>query len=122
VAIRFEAPPLGNRVILEYKPEGWDARWVWAKLRTEGRVRIAKVFHFQRADLLGEPPDEDDFGDIDGFVYRFSFGSRRDGYPIRLNATLSVLSDIGRCDVCKAGKRYLLGFPSARSSCNKYRD
>jgi hypothetical protein len=81
VAIRFEDRP-GRGVILEYEPESWDARWVWTKLRTEGRVRIAKVFHFERADLLGELPNDDDFENIDGFVYRFRFGSRRAGFRL----------------------------------------
>jgi len=67
MALRFE-DRLGRGVVLEYEPENWDARWVWAKLRTEGRVRIAKVFHFERTDLLGELPSDDDFENIDGFV------------------------------------------------------
>lgn len=79
MAIRFK-DHIGQGVILEYEPESWDARWVWTKLRTEGRVRIAKVFHFKRADLIGELPDGEDFETIDGFVYRFRFGSRRDGF------------------------------------------
>ncbi|MCU6456023.1 DUF4263 domain-containing protein [Sphingomonas sp. A2-49] len=81
MAIRFEDRP-GRGVILEYEPESWDARWVWTKLRTEGRVRIAKVFHFERADLLGELPNDDDFENIDGFVYRFRFGSQRAGFRV----------------------------------------
>lgn len=81
MAIRFE-DRLGRGVILEYEPESWDARWVWTKLRTEGRVRIAKVFHFERADLLSELPDDDDFENIDGFMYRFRFGSRRSGFRV----------------------------------------
>lgn len=81
MAIRFEDRP-GRGVILKYEPESWDARWVWTKLRTEGRVRIAKVFHFERADLLGELPNDDDFESVDGFVYRFRFGSRRAGFRV----------------------------------------
>ena len=81
MAIRFEDRP-GRGVILEYEPESWDARWVWTRLRTEGRVRIAKVFRFERADLLGELPNDDDFENIDGFVYRFRFGSRRAGFRL----------------------------------------
>lgn len=93
MAIRFEDRP-GRGVILEYEPEGWDARWVWAKLRTDGRVRIAKVFHFERSDLLGEPPDDDDFGDIDGFVYRFRFGSRRGGFRTIEGKRLGIDRDV----------------------------
>lgn len=81
MAIRFEDRP-GRGVILEYEPESWDARWVWTKLRTEGRVRIAKVFHFEKADLLGELPNDGDFENIDGFVYRFRFGSQRAGFRV----------------------------------------
>lgn len=93
MAIRFEDRP-GVGVILEYEPEGWDARWVWAKLRTDGRVRIAKVFRFERSDLLGEPPEEDDFGDIDGFVYRFRFGSRRGGFRTIEGRRLGIDRDV----------------------------
>lgn len=53
---------------------------MWAKLQTGGRVRIAKTFWFDRADLLAEPPADDDFGGIDGFVDRFHFGSRAGGW------------------------------------------
>lgn len=93
MAIRFEDGP-GGGVILEYEPEDWDARWVWAKLRTDGRVRIAKVFRFERSDLVGEPPDEDDFGDIDGFVYRFRFGSRCGGFRTIEGRRLGIDRDV----------------------------
>lgn len=93
MAIRFE-DRLGLGVILEYEPESWDARWVWTKLRTEGRVRIAKVFHFERADLLGEPPDDDDLEGIDSFVYRFRFGSRRAGFRVIEGKRLGIDHDV----------------------------
>lgn len=78
MTIRFE-DRLGQGVILEYEPEDYDSRWVWGKLQADGRVRIAKAFWFNRTDLMSEPSD-DDFEGIDGFVYRFRLGSRRDGY------------------------------------------
>lgn len=85
MTIRFE-DRLGQGVILEYEPEDYDSRWVWGKLQADGRVRIAKAFWFNRTDLMSEPSD-DDFEGIDGFVYRFRLGSRRDGYDAsRANA------------------------------------
>ena len=104
MAIRFEDRP-GRGVILEYEPEGWDARWVRTKLRSEGRVRIAKVFHFERADLLGELPNDDDFENIDGLVYRFRFGSRRAGFRVIEGRRLGIDHDVRIADALPLERR-----------------
>ena len=92
-------------MVLEYKPESWDARWVRNKLRTEGRVRIAKVFHFERADLLGELPSDDDFENIDGFVYRFRFGSRRAGFRVIEGRRLGIAHNVRIVDALPLERR-----------------
>jgi hypothetical protein len=104
MALRFE-DRLGRGVVLEYEPENWDAQWVWAKLRTEGRVRIAKVFHFERTDLLGELPTDDDFENIDGFVYRFRFGSRRAGFRVIEGKRLGITHNVRIADALPLERR-----------------
>ena len=104
MAIRFEDSP-GRGVILEYEPENWDARWVRTKLRSEGRVRIAKVFHFERADLLGELPNDDEFENIDGLVYRFRFGSRRAGFRVIEGRRLGIDHDVRIADALPLERR-----------------
>ncbi|RKE42426.1 Shedu immune nuclease family protein [Sphingomonas sp. PP-CC-3G-468] len=104
MALRFE-DRLGRGVVLEYEPESWDARWVWTKLRTEGRVRIAKVFHFERADLLGELPSDEDFENIEGFVYRFRFGSRRAGFRVIEGRRLGIAHDVRIADALPLERR-----------------
>lgn len=104
MALRFK-DRRGRGVVLEYKPESWDARWVRNKLRTEGRVRIAKVFHFERADLLGELPSDDDFENIDGFVYRFRFGSRRAGFRVIEGRRLGIAHNVRIVDALPLERR-----------------
>jgi len=104
MALRFK-DRRGRGVVLEYKPESWDARWVRNKLRTEGRVRIAKVFHFERADLLGELPSDDDFENIDGFVYRFRFGSRRAGFRVIEGRRLGIAHNVRIADALPLERR-----------------
>lgn len=104
MSLRFE-DRLGRGVVLEYEPESWDARWVWTKLRTEGRVRIAKVFHFERADLLGEMPSDDDFDRTDGFVYRFRFGSRRAGFRVIEGRHLGIAHNVRIADALPLERR-----------------
>lgn len=78
--IKFAKAMRDSRIILEYTPEDYDPRWLWANIQSRGRAVVSKVFKFERSDLITEPNDADFDGDIDGFVYRFWFATRTRGY------------------------------------------
>ena len=78
--LKFDAKK--NRLTLEYEPEIFESRWLWEKLKTEGKASVGKVFHFKREDLMSKPSEEQLEGDIDteSLIYRFPLARRSKGY------------------------------------------
>ncbi|MBM9617079.1 hypothetical protein JWJ90_22760 [Desulfobulbus rhabdoformis] len=50
----------GKRLILSYTASREGSAWIYEKLRTDGRVTIAKRFQFEREDLVTAQSEEPD--------------------------------------------------------------
>jgi hypothetical protein len=92
--LRFNAKK--NRLTLEYEPEIFESRWLWEKLKTEGKASVGKVFHFRREDLMSKPTDEQLEGNIDteSLVYRFPLARRSKGYWRIKGRKLGIENDV----------------------------
>lgn len=65
-------------VELEYESDQWvSGKWLWDELTNQGKVRLSRVFYFDRVDLLNPPSPTQDPND---HKYRFKLGSFVDGY------------------------------------------
>ncbi|WP_089963862.1 Shedu immune nuclease family protein [Salipiger thiooxidans] len=88
-----------SRVILEYTPEFRSNAWILGDLRTSGRVRISRVFRFERNDLidadrlLGRDAARD-FETDDTDLLRFRFARTRDGYHRILGRLFGIRNDV----------------------------
>jgi hypothetical protein len=74
--ITFRVTPRG--LLLTSSPDFASGRWIWEDLKTHGKVRISRVFTFERGDLF-EEPDEAHEG-MDEFEYVFRLATRDVGY------------------------------------------
>lgn len=72
----IEFADVGSDVILNYHPEDSGGSWAWHKLKIDGEVSISKVYHFERADLVEEPDEDQLEEDIEAehFTFRFRLG------------------------------------------------
>jgi hypothetical protein len=91
----------GSGVDLEYKGDMRGSNeWVWNELKSHNEVRLSRVFLFKIGDLLNPPTPGQD---LNGFVYRFKFGTLDPEY-VRIPARiLDIKNDllIGRDVVLK---------------------
>ena len=79
-------------VALDYTPEN-DAWWVLRELKTHHQVRISRAFTFRDSDLISRPK-EDEFGDLEGGVFRFRFAKRKEGYFRIAGRILDMEADV----------------------------
>lgn len=85
----------GHRgVVLEYESENVESGWVWRELSNKpGTVRLSRVFHFERTDLI-EEPSVDDLDEPGLFTYRFRLASQ-DGKYWRIDGRkLGIQNDV----------------------------
>lgn len=88
-----------RRVILEYTSEFNSTAWILHELRTSGRVRVSRVFRFERSDLIdadrllgqdGTPEAEID----DQEALRFRFAKTANGYHLIAGRLLGIRNDV----------------------------
>lgn len=82
----------GSSVDLEYKGDMRGSNeWVWRELKSHSEVRLSRVFLFKTGDLLNPPAPSQD---LNGYVYRFKFGSLDPEY-VRIPArVLDIKNDL----------------------------
>ncbi|WP_254869836.1 Shedu immune nuclease family protein [Celeribacter sp. HF31] len=88
-----------SKVIFEYTSEFNSNAWVLSELRKSGRVRISRVFRFQKSDLIDADRllSEEAIRDAeidDQEVLRFRFAKSKNGYHRIAGRLLGIRNDV----------------------------
>jgi hypothetical protein len=88
-----------SRVIFEYTSDFRSNAWVLGDLRTSGRVRISRVFRFERNDLIDvdrflsqDATRDAEAGEME--ILRFRFAKTRNGYHRIEGRLLGIRNDV----------------------------
>jgi hypothetical protein len=88
--LNFKATTTG--IELEYEEERWgNSKWLWDELTTHNKVRLSRVFRFERTDLLNPPTPPQDPA---YHKYRFQLGSFNGSYLEIPAKVLNIKNDL----------------------------
>ncbi len=80
-------------VTLEYEPDFGGDAWVTRELDAKGKVKLSRVFFFQRSDLIKDKADAEN-DDDERTRYRFRFATTKGGYHHIPGRILGIENDV----------------------------